>query len=212
MILGDYQPGNSPIHRLAPGLKMLVLALAGSLLFIFPLLAISGGMLAGVALLYRVAGIAWRLMLRQLRPLVWIMLAIFAAQWWMVSWQSALQVIVRMNALLLLATLITLTTRSSDMIAALEKSLCWLRLVGINPGRVSLALSLSLRFIPLLAAMTAEVREAQKARGLERSPVAVAVPLLVRTLKMAEDISAALDARSADASSCAKTEAEKARE
>ena len=43
-----------------------------------------------------------------------------------------------------------------------------------------------------------EVREAQRARGLERSLVALTVPIVVRMLKMSDDIAAAIDARSYD--------------
>lgn len=107
-------------------------------------------------------------------------------------------VVVRLASLLLLASLVTLTTRSSDMIDALEKGLGWLYYLGINPGKVSLALSLALRFIPVLASITEEVREAQKARGLDKSVIAIAVPVIVRMLKMADDISAAIEARSYD--------------
>jgi len=52
-----------------------------------------------------------------------------------------------------------------------------------------------LRFIPVLAQITTEVREAQKARGMEHSIVAVAMPVAIRMLKMADDISDAIDAR-----------------
>jgi len=106
--------------------------------------------------------------------------------------------IARLAALMLMAALVTLTTRTSEMIDALEKGLFWLRFLRINPAKVSLALSLALRFIPVLAGITAEVREAQKARGLDRSVLAVAIPVIVRTLKMADDIAAALEARAWD--------------
>ena len=61
---------------------------------------------------------------------------------------------------------------------------------------VSLALSLTLRFIPVLAQVVQDVQEAQRARGLERNLVALAAPVIVRTLKMADDVADAIDARS----------------
>jgi len=125
-------------------------------------------------------------------------LLLFAVEWWMVSGQSGVLVIARLAALMLMAALVTLTTRTTEMIDALEKGLFWLRYVRINPAKVSLALSLAMRFIPVLAAIVAEVREAQKARGLDRSLIAIAIPVIVRTLKMADDIAAALEARAYD--------------
>ena len=40
------------------------------------------------------------------------------------------------------------------------------------------------------------VREAQRARGLDRHPLALAVPLVLRTLKMADEVAEAIEARS----------------
>lgn len=198
MTLSDYVPGDSLIHRLPPGIKILALALTGTLLFAIPRLELAAAALLLVGLFYPLAGIPLRMMVLQLKPLLWILLLLFAVQWWLVSWQSATVVALRLMALMLAASLVTLTTRVSEMVDALEKGLFWLRFLRINPAKVSMALSLALRFIPVLAAITAEVREAQRARGLERSIIAVAIPVLVRTLKMADDIAAALDARAYD--------------
>lgn len=198
MTLSDYVPGNSVIHRLPPGVKIFSLALVGTLLFVFPRLATVMSALGMVVALYLLAGTGLRIMLMQLKPLLWVLALLFAVQWWIVDWLSGVVLVARLSALLLLAALVTLTTRTTDMIDALERGLFWLRFLHINPAKVSLALSLALRFIPVLAAITAEVHEAQKARGLERSVIAVAIPVIVRTLKMADDIAAALDARAYD--------------
>lgn len=212
MTLSDYVPGNSVIHRLPPGIKILSLALVGTLLFVFPLLPAVLSALAGIIALYLLACISPRMMFLQLKPLLWVLALIFVVQWWMVGWLSGVLVVARLMALLLLAALVTLTTRTSEMIDALEKGLFWLRFLRINPAKVSLALSLALRFIPVLAAITAEVREAQKARGLDRSLIAVAIPVIVRTLKMADDIAAALEARAYDPQlKRSRSDAEKAR-
>ncbi|WAT02644.1 energy-coupling factor transporter transmembrane component T family protein [Rouxiella chamberiensis] len=198
MTLSDYIPGRSWIHRTPPGLKLILLAVLGTLLFVYPDWRIAGVSLAVIVLLYPLAGIKLKVMLAQIKPMLVILLVLFVVQWLIVNAQSGLLVVLRLSALLLMASLITLTTRSSDMIEALEKRLTWLYFVGINPAKISLALSLALRFIPVLAAITQEVREAQKARGLNHSVIAVAIPVIIRTLKMADSIAAALEARAYD--------------
>ncbi len=50
--------------------------------------------------------------------------------------------------------------------------------------------------MPVLASVAADIREAQAARGLDRSVFALAVPLTLRTLRMADEIAEAIDARS----------------
>jgi biotin transport system permease protein len=198
MTVSEYLPGHSFIHRAPPGLKLLTLAVLATLLFVYPNLIFAAVTLAAIVVLYPLAGINARTMLAQVKPIFAILLLLFVVQLMMVNWQSALLVVVRLSALMLIASLITLTTRSSDMIEALEKRLTWLYFIGVNPAKISLALSLALRFIPVLAAIAQEVREAQKARGLNNSVIAVAIPVIVRTLKMADSIAAALEARAYD--------------
>ncbi|WP_168421642.1 energy-coupling factor transporter transmembrane component T family protein [Erwinia amylovora] len=198
MTMSDYVAGDSAIHRLPPGIKILALAVTGTLLFVFPRLEFAVAALSAIVLCYPLARIPGRTLLLQLKPLLWLLLLLFAVQWWMVSWQSGLLVVIRLSALMLMAALVTLTTRTSALIEALEKGLFWLRYMRINPAKISLALALALRFIPVLAAITLEVREAQRARGLDNSILAVAVPVMVRTLKMADDIAAALEGRAYD--------------
>ena len=60
-------------------------------------------------------------------------------------------------------------------------------------------LSMVIRFIPLMMREAREILEAQRARGLDRSAIALLMPLLIKTLKMADDLSDAIEARCYDA-------------
>jgi biotin transport system permease protein len=164
-------------------MKTIALLVACTAIFLIDRVAVAGLVLAGVLLLYRVAGLEMRLAFAQLRPALWVLALLLAVQVLLDHWTTGVLVAIRLAALLLLASLLTRTTRSS---------------IGVNPGKVGLAISLALRFIPVLAVITVEVREAQRTRGLEGSVLAVAVPVVVRTLKMADDIAAAIEARSYD--------------
>ncbi|WP_299354838.1 energy-coupling factor transporter transmembrane protein EcfT [uncultured Shimia sp.] len=194
-MLDLYFPGTSFLHRMSPGPKMLTLMVAATLLFINESLVLTVGALVIVLALYPVAGLTMQQAWKQIRPLLWIFGLFFALQWWFSGLTLAAYVVLRLAALILLASLVTLTTRSSDMIETMTRALGFLRPLGVNPAKVGLAISLALRFIPVLAQITQEVREAQKARGLERSVIAVAMPVAIRTLKMADDISDAIESR-----------------
>jgi len=196
--LQAYVPGASPVHRLGAGMKTIALLVACTAIFLIDRVAVAGLVLAGVLLLYRVAGLEMRLAFAQLRPALWVLALLLAVQVLLDHWTTGVLVAIRLAALLLLASLLTLTTRSSDLIDAIGRGLSPLAAIGVNPGKVGLAISLALRFIPVLAVITVEVREAQRTRGLEGSVLAVAVPVVVRTLKMADDIAAAIEARSYD--------------
>jgi len=198
MSLGTYVHRGSPIHKIPAGFKVLALILVGTAMFLLKSLWLMLALLGIVVALYMVAQVPLRTMLGQIRPLIWIFVIIFLFQIVTTDVIFASLAVSRFIGLVLLASLVTLTTQTSKMIEAIERSISWLKWVGGNPSKVSLALSLSLRFIPVVASITAEVREAQRARGLERSIIAVAMPVIIRTLKMADDVSNAIDARGYD--------------
>lgn len=114
------------------------------------------------------------------------------------TWEAAAVSALRLLSLCLFAYAVSLSTTFSEMLALFERLLAPTRHVGLNPAQMSLALSMTVRFIPQIRRHYLEVREAQFARGLHNSPLAVLVPLLVRTLESAQEIASALDARCYD--------------
>lgn len=198
MRFGTYFHRDTAIHRLPPGFKLAVLFAGGTALFFVSNLLLMIFALAVVLLLYGVARIPPSILLAQIRPALWIFVLIFLFQLFTRDVVFASLVVSRFIALLLLASLVTLTTPSSEMIEAIERRIGWLRIFGVNPAKVSLGFSLALRFIPVVAQITSEVREAQRARGLEWSVIAVALPVIIRTLRMADDVANAIDARGYD--------------
>ncbi len=198
MNLGLYVHRNSPLHRLPAGAKLVMLFAAGAGVFmvsnplwLLPVLGAVGG-------LFVVARVPVRAALRQLRPAAILIAIIFLVHGAFTSWGLGFLVVLRFAILLLLAVLVTFTTRVSEMIETLERALAPLAPLGVNPEKVSLSLSLALRFIPLLFDRFVEIREAQRARGLDRNIVALLMPLMVKTLKMADDLTEAIEARGYD--------------
>lgn len=199
MIAGMYHPGHSVVHGLPAAGKVLAVVLGGTLLFGTADVRVIGLALAGVAALHGVARIPWRVAAAQVRPVVIVLLILGAAQWLTVGGAAAVVVCLRLLALILLAALATLTTRVSDMVLAVEGALRPLERVGVPTAKISLAISMALRFIPLLTRVVGEVREAQQARGLERNMLALTIPVLVRALHTADQMAEAIDARSGGA-------------
>ncbi|UXN30841.1 MULTISPECIES: energy-coupling factor transporter transmembrane component T [Micrococcaceae] len=114
------------------------------------------------------------------------------------DWLNALRSVLRLLTMCLLAYSVSLTTRFSEMLELFQQVASPLRYVGGNPDQIALALSMTIRFIPELKKVYIEVREAQHARGLANNPLAVTVPLVVRSLKIADETAEALDARGYD--------------
>jgi biotin transport system permease protein len=197
-MLGLYIDRDSAIHALAPGVKMLALALSALALIAVDDWRVLTAVLAAVLGLFAIARLPAHEVVVQLRPVLFLALFFFAVHALLVSWQSGLVTVLRFTILISLAVVITLTTRVSDMVDALESALRPLRFIGINPAKISLMISLAIRFVPLLVDLVREIRAAQQARGLERSVTAVAVPLIVKTLRMASVLTDAIEARGYD--------------
>ncbi|KQT88304.1 energy-coupling factor transporter transmembrane protein EcfT [Aurantimonas sp. Leaf443] len=196
MIASLYRPGRSVLHRMHAGWKLAALPVLGTLLFLVPSLALQLLALGVVLCLFPVGGQTPRSLAGALRSFAPILLLVALAQVWFGGWHAAALFTARLAALLLAATLVTATTRTADIVEAIEAGLGPLRRFGVDPGRVGLAIALAIRFVPLLGAIAAEIREAQAARGLDRSLLALGVPLIVRALKMSDEIADAIDARS----------------
>jgi biotin transport system permease protein len=196
--LGLYVPGDSPVHRVRAGVKLWLLLLAGigSVLLDrwWQPLVVVAVMLA----LYRVAGLGLALAGRQVRPLLWILAFVALFHVWAEGWERAAVFAGMVSSLVLLAGLVTLTTRTTDMVDAIAHGLGPLRRIGVRPERVGLLLALGIRSVPVVVGLAEEVRDAQRARGLGASPRAFAVPLIVRSLRHADALGDALVARGVD--------------
>nr|WP_210382277.1 energy-coupling factor transporter transmembrane protein EcfT [Jiella sonneratiae] len=184
------------MHRTGAGTKLLALVLFGTLLLSVASPIVAAGGLLLVLGLYLAAGFGARIFLAQLRPVALVLVLLALAQLWLSTPSEALLLVLRFAALVLAAGLVTLTTRTADLVASLERRLSPLARLGLDVGKISLAVSLAIRFIPAVGQIAAEVREAQIARGRRPSPVSLVVPLIVRLLKMADEIAEAIDARS----------------
>ena len=196
--LGLYRPGTSLPHRLPAGLKLLVLLAAGvGSVFVDRPWQVAAALVV-VGLGYVVAGLSLGVLLRQARPLAWILLLVGAFHVVVNGWERAVVVTGVILVLVLLAGLVTLTSRTSDLVDALVRVLGPLRRFGVDPARIGLLLALGIRSVFVVAQIAQEVRDAQRARGLTASPRAYAVPLIIRSLRHADELGEALVARGAD--------------
>ncbi|WP_194861606.1 energy-coupling factor transporter transmembrane protein EcfT [Dietzia sp. SYD-A1] len=198
-MFATYQPGDSLLHRLPAGVKILLvcaLILAVSLSVrqawhVLPALGFA-------AALYAVGrirpGAAWD----QVRPVLPMLIAILVLQWIVADLDTAIRVSGALLVAVAVAGLVALTTRVSDMLDAVTRAARPLRHVGISPDRMALVLVLTIRAIPLLARQLRQVTEARRARGLGMSIRALVVPTVLGALTTADQLGDALAARGVD--------------
>lgn len=193
-----YRPGRSILHRTPAGAKLVALLVLALLISLWahtgPSLAIVGGL---VIVFYGLALFPPTVLLRQLWLARWIVVLMVVTQLIFLTPWDALVNTVRVAAIVLLAALLTLTTRSEALLAALEASLAPFTPLGVDARRVGLTLSLTISMLPVVAAIASRVRDAQRARGVRLGFRAV-VPTLVLALRHADDVADALSARGAD--------------
>lgn len=190
-----YRPGTGILHRLPAGVKLLGLLVTALLVSLVPLGMIGTAvLLVLVSALYVLSGLGWRALGAAWWRLRWLIVVLGGALWIFVGASDAVQNTGRVIALILLADLVTRTTRMGDLLDVLQWALRPLRLLRVDPATAALAISLAIAMIPVLVGLAQQVRDAQRARGVRLGP-RVALPLLVLSMKHADDVGDALAAR-----------------
>jgi biotin transport system permease protein len=191
-----FHPGDTWLHRLKPAQKLIALAVFGAALMLATqwfVLAVA--LVLPLFLLFQ-TGVSSRQVFLQVRPMLWLVAVLAALTAWVQTPEAAMVLVLRISTLLLAALVVTMTTTVSAMMDVVVWLLRPLERLGwVRAERVALAFGLTLRLIPELSLQWSEIREAQAARGLKISPLTMALPMLLRTLRRAHEIAEAIDAR-----------------
>ena len=180
--IGQHFPGNSVVHNCDPRLK-----LVATIAYVVVLYCC--GTAVGVALsilllgvLYRIAKVPLRLILKSLKPIVPIILFtgvinIFfypgetpLVEWgWLTIYPEgitfAILMAVRILALIAGTSLLTYTTSPTVLTDAIESLLRPLSKLRVPVHEFAIIMTIALRFIPTLVDETEKIMNAQKARG-----------------------------------------------
>ena len=121
---------------------------------------------------------------------------------------GSLRVIIRIVTLLILSSLLTLTTKPTELNNGLEKLLSFLRVFKLNISVFTMMISIALRFIPTLINEADKILKAQASRGVDFNEgtfkekvsqiVSLLIPMFVISYKKADDLASAMEARGYD--------------
>jgi energy-coupling factor transport system permease protein len=211
---GQYVPGDSPVHRLDARVKLaLVVAYTVVLFSSRDFAGLCAAALAAFAAVV-IAQVPWRLALRGLVPVLWLLLFTLAAN--TLRWQPVASP-VRLGplgvsetglvtglffamriVLLVVGTSVALTDALSTLMGPL-------RHVGVPVDDAAMMFSIALRFVPTTAEEAEKIVVAQSARGAvfdrggpvtrARAWVPVLVPLFVNLFRRADDLAVAMESR-----------------
>lgn len=219
--IGRFMPGDSPVHRLDPRVKLLLgLGFAAVVFFVrswpaFVLLALY------VVLAIFASRLPWGFILAGLRPV--FTLIVFTAILHLLFttgeplWtfgpltitvegvQGASLLGARLLLLLVGLQTVTLTTAPLALTGALEWLLKPGQRFGVPAHEIALMMTIALSFVPTLIDELDRIMKAQTARGADfaggsvfrrvRALVPVLIPLFVSAFRRADDLSVAMESR-----------------
>jgi energy-coupling factor transport system permease protein len=190
----------SPLRQVDPRVKLLM-SLCASLMVMLSLERLA------IFMFFYFVFLAWARLIpiaaRQIWRLRWLLLAIFVLDAWLISWELAFVVTLRLVLLAGVFSLLVATTTPRELSLALES----LKL----PYRYAFSLSLAFQSLGLLEDEWRSIQEAQLSRGISFAPrgwreilrqvrrlTALTVPAIVLTTKRAWSITEAAYARGFD--------------
>jgi len=195
MTVGVHRPGTTLLHRLPVGAKLLGLALL-SIAIVVVRGPVSALVFLAVAIVLALLGrLDLRLVARSLRTVLVIALLVALLQWWLFSLDRAVESLLDLVSLALLALTLSVTTAVTAMLDAVVRWLGPLQRTGLDPDRVALTIGLAVQALPGTLALAQETRDAARARGLDRSPRAHLTPFVIRVVARAHETGDALKAR-----------------
>ena len=196
MLTSLHVAGHSFMHRMPVKLKLLALLITGLALYFVhsPALLFVAMVLSG--LVYLSTGIELASAFHRLRPVLFTIAFLGLANLLFLSPGEALEITLRLLAILFLAAAVTASTAIGAFIATITALARPLERLGLlKAADIGLAFGLVLRFVPEIAARYEALKEAHAARGIAVSLSRMLGPLIIATLRDADRIAEAIDAR-----------------
>ena len=217
--LGQFFPGDTPVHRLDPRSKILLLIVFIVALFMAHGWAGYGLMLLVTALCMAVSRISPRNIFKGLKPMLFIIvftaaLNLFYTQGtplfpgWPITREGlerSIAMVLRIVLLIAGTFLLTYTTSPIALTDGLEMLLSPLKKIKVPVHEMTLMMSMALRFIPTLIEETDKIMSAQKARGADfetgrlidraKALLPILVPLFVSAFRRADELAVAMESR-----------------
>lgn len=112
---------------------------------------------------------------------------------------------IRLVLMIIITTLLTATTKPTDLTIALEDLMKPFKKIGLPANEIAMIISIALRFIPTLIEETQRIMKAQTSRGVDlqegklkekiMAVLSLIVPLFVSSYQRAEELANAMEAR-----------------
>ncbi|MEN1968966.1 energy-coupling factor transporter transmembrane protein EcfT [Lentibacillus sp. N15] len=222
LIIGQYVPGNSLVHRLDPRTKITVIFFFVIVVFfansfisyaVLTIFAIACVMTTKIPIPFIIKGLTpiWFLVIFTFLLHLFVtkegtvLFEILSFKLYSGAIIQGIAISMRFFLLILITSLLTLTTTPIEITDAIEDMLHPLKRIKFPVHELALMMSISLRFIPTLMQETEKISRAQASRGVDfrtgpvkeriKAVVPLLVPLFVSAFKRAEELAMAMEAR-----------------
>lgn len=220
--IGQFFPGESPIHKVDPRMKI-VLTMA-FIILIFFIKSFYGYFVLFAFLLSVVfmSKVPLKFVLKGLKPLLIIIILTFLINIFFTpggrvyyskgifkiteeGLRIGIFMAVRLIFLVIGTSILTLTTSPIALTDGIERLLMPLRVIKFPAHELAMMMTIALRFIPTLLEETDKIMKAQMARGADfesgnifkraKSLVPLLVPLFISSFRRADELAMAMEAR-----------------
>ena len=222
--LGQFFPGDSQLHRLDPRTKILL-----TLVFIVSVFLVNTPigfllLLASVLLLILVSKISLKVILKGVKPIIFVLIFTAIINVFLTKGESdplvdflfikiykegiLRAVFMSLRVILLImgtSVLLTYTTSPISLTDGIESLLSPLKKIGVPVHVFAMMMTIALRFIPTLIEETEKIMNAQKSRGADFSSgsivkrakalIPIIIPLFVSSFKRADELAVAMECR-----------------
>ncbi len=220
--LGQYFPGNSPLHRMDSRSKIL-----GLLAYIILLFCVNNflGFLAFfifTGIIIALSKIHIKHIFSGLRAMLFLIIFtsfinVFMTggetelfSWWIFTATlegvlNALKIILRLMFLIVASSLLTLTTSPIMLTDGLERLLSPFSKIGLPSSEIAMMMTIAIRFIPTILEETDKIIKAQTARGADfedkniikkvKALIPILVPLFISAFRRADELALAMECR-----------------
>ncbi len=221
--IGQYFNVDSPIHRMDPRAKVIILNVFMAALFLMPGMLSYIPLTAALAAIIFLAKVPLIKILRGLKPIVFLLAIAFIMNIFMIRGETepifsygiftvypegverAFFMAIRLILLVVATSLLTLTTSPLEMTDAIEYLLSPLKIIRVPAHEIAMMMTIALRFIPTLLNETDKIMKAQMSRGADfesgsifrraKAMIPLLIPLFVSSFRRADELAVAMEAR-----------------
>lgn len=222
VIIGQYIPGNTVLHRLDPRAKLLAVMFLVAVVFLANNVVSYACLILFTLLAVVISKVPLAFLWKGLRPILFLIVFTTLMHLWLTKGgeplvaigsfviyeegvRQAVFIALRLLVIVVLTSLLTLTTSPLELTDGLESLLRPFKRIGVPAHELALMMSIALRFIPTLLEETDKIIKAQMSRGASfdsgplrqrlKNLIPVLIPLFVSAFRRAEELAVAMEAR-----------------